>query len=130
MFLTLTLHFIDVNTAYFNYKKQIKIHFLDPLFYDAISLWTGVKKPDEPIIVEGVVASHLSRIYNIGYTEVVKEEIDVVTLPEVVGYEVKYRERARQVKVIAGKMKKVITLSKTGENDTIPVHLFLAERVV
>ncbi|PVU74651.1 AAA family ATPase [Sulfolobus sp. SCGC AB-777_G06] len=127
MFLTLTLHFIDVNTAYFNYKKQIKIHFLDPLFYHAISLWTGVKKPDEPIIVEGVVASHLSRIYNIGYTEVGKEEIDVVTLPEVVGYEVKYRERARQVKAIAGKMKKVITLSKNGENDTVPVYLFLAE---
>ncbi|QXJ28752.1 hypothetical protein J5U23_01621 [Saccharolobus shibatae B12] len=127
MFLTLTLHFIDVNTGYYNYRKQIKIHFVDPLFYDVISTWTGVKRPDDPIIVEGVVASHLSRIYNIGYTEVGKEEIDVVTLPEIIGYEVKYRERAKQVKVIAGKMKKVITLSKHGENDTFPVHLFLAE---
>jgi predicted AAA+ superfamily ATPase len=39
MFLTLTLHFIDVNTGYFNYRKQIKIHFIDPLFYDVVSFW-------------------------------------------------------------------------------------------
>ncbi|WP_252896906.1 DUF4143 domain-containing protein [Metallosphaera hakonensis] len=127
MILTLTLHFIDVNTVYYNYRKQIKIHFVDPMFYDVVSTWTGVKRPDDPIIVEGTVASHLSRIYNIGYTEVGKEEIDVVTLPDVVGYEVKYRERSRQVKVIAGKMKKVITLSRNGDNDTVPVHLFLAQ---
>ncbi|MFP3203684.1 MAG: hypothetical protein RXR43_16195 [Sulfolobus sp.] len=39
MFLTLTLHFIDVNIGYFNYGKQIKIHFIDPLFYDVVSFW-------------------------------------------------------------------------------------------
>ena len=76
-----------------NYRKQIKIHFIDPLFYDVVSTWTGVKKPEDP--VEGVVASHLSRFYTVGYTEVGNEEIGVVTLPDMTGYEVKYREKAK-----------------------------------
>ncbi|BDC17647.1 ATPase [Acidianus sp. HS-5] len=126
MFLTLTLRFVDVNTGYFNYRKQIKIHFIDPLFYDVVATWTGVRRPEDPVIVEGVVASHLSRFYTVGYTEVGNEEIDVITLPDMTGYEVKYREKAKAVKVVAGKMKKVITLSKNGDNDTVPVHLFLA----
>ncbi|BCU66799.1 hypothetical protein HS7_02360 [Sulfolobales archaeon HS-7] len=81
MILTLTLHFVDVNTGYYNYRKQIKVHLLDPLFYDVVSTWTGVKRPDDSIIFEGNVASHLSRIHNAGYTEIGKKEIDVVTLP-------------------------------------------------
>jgi len=50
--------------------------------------------------------------------------VDVVALPEMAGYEVKYGRRAAQP-LSAGKMKKVVVLSKTGVEGATPIPLFL-----
>ncbi|WP_291767551.1 ATP-binding protein [Caldivirga sp. UBA161] len=128
MLLIVALNYIDVNTGNRDYRKLIKVHFIDPFIYRVISLWTGVKPPDDAIIVEGVVASHLSRVSEVGYTVIGSREIDVVSASDFTGYEVKFRERARGVDVKAGKMKKVITISKDTEDiNIIPAHVFLAQ---
>lgn len=126
MFLLLILNFVDPNTGHKIYRKEVKIYITDPFLYDVVSRWTGVKRPDESLIIEGVVASHLARTHDVGYTVIGKQEIDVVTLPDMVGYEVKYSEAPRPVRVIGGKVKRVLTLGKGDGEGVVPVHLFLA----
>ncbi len=127
MFLITVLNYVDVNTGSKDYRKLMKIHFIDPFIYRVISLWTGVKVPDEPIIVEGVVASHLARISDVGYTTVGNREIDIITLSDFTGYEVKYGRGSERLGVKAGRMKRVITISKDVEDvDVTPAHIFLS----
>ncbi len=129
MFLITVLNYIDVNTGgNKDYRKLIKVHFMDPFVYRVVSFWTGVNVPDESIIVEGgVVASHLARISEVGYTTIGSREIDVISLSDFTGYEVKYGRRSEHVSARAGKMKRVITISRDREDvDVIPVHVFLS----
>ncbi|WP_446753000.1 ATP-binding protein [Vulcanisaeta sp. JCM 16161] len=127
MFLITVLNHIDVNTGNKDYRKLIKIHFMDPFIYRVVSFWTGVKVPDESIIVEGVVASHLARISEVGYTTIGSREIDVISLSDFTGYEVKYGRRSEHVSARAGKMKRVITISRDTENvDVVPAYVFLS----
>ncbi|ADN51581.1 ATP-binding protein [Vulcanisaeta distributa] len=127
MFLITVLNYVDVNTGSKDYRKLMKIHFIDPFIYRVISLWTGVKVPDEPIIIEGVVASHLARISDVGYTTVGNREIDIITLSDFTGYEVKYGRGSERPGVRAGRMKRVITISKDVEDvDVTPAHIFLS----
>ncbi|GAB6945150.1 ATP-binding protein [Vulcanisaeta sp. JCM 14467] len=127
MFLITVLNYVDVNTGSKDYRKLIKIHFTDPFIYRVASVWTGVRVPDEPIIVEGVVASHLARTGEVGYTTIGDREIDVVSLRDFVGYEVKYSRGAERLGVRASRMRRVVTISRDVEDiDVIPAHLFLA----
>ena len=127
MFLITVLNYIDVNTGNKDYRKLVKIHFTDPFLYRVISFWTGVKVPDESIIVEGIVASHLARIGEVGYTTIGNREVDVLSLSDFTGYEVKYGRRSERVSIKAGKMKRVITILRDVDGiDTVPAHIFLA----
>ncbi|MGC9153049.1 MAG: ATP-binding protein [Vulcanisaeta sp.] len=127
MFLITVLNYVDVNTGNKDYRKLVKIHFTDPFLYRVISFWTGVKVPDESIIVEGIVASHLARIGEVSYTTIGNREIDVLSLSDFTGYEVKYGRRSERVSIKAGKMKRVITISRDVDSiDIVPAHIFLA----
>ncbi len=127
MFLITVLNYIDVNTGNKDYRKLVKIHFTDPFLYRVISFWTGVKVPNESIIVEDIVASHLARIGEVGYTTIGNREVDVLSLSDFTGYEVKYGRRSERVSIKAGKMKRVITILRDVDGiDTVPAHIFLA----
>lgn len=60
------------------HRKNRKIHFTDPLAYRALCAYTGAQ-PDEAALVEGVVASHLSRFWDTHYWRD-GTEVDVVAL--------------------------------------------------
>lgn len=73
-----------------DYKKNKKIHILDPFLYHVISFYTGVGVLEEQI-VESTVVSHLSRVSDVFYWKN-KSEVDVVVLikDKQVGFEVKW----------------------------------------
>lgn len=130
LFLAKVLYFIEPNKATEVFYKQRKVHLIDPFLYHLFSYWCMTPSPKESIIVESVVASHLSRKFNVGYWKN-KQEIDVV-MPlknKLLGIEVKWQEKPEFFKLSVGKMKKVITLTKNvlaEEPTAIPVSLFLA----
>lgn len=124
MHLALVLNYVDVFKGVKDFRKMVKVHFTDPFLYDVVARWTGAGKLEVSAVVEGVVASHLSRKFEVGYTVVGRREVDVVALPEMAGYEVKYGRRAAPP-LSAGKMKKVVVLSKTGVEGATPIPLFL-----
>ncbi|MDI6825639.1 MAG: hypothetical protein QMD36_00360 [Candidatus Aenigmarchaeota archaeon] len=99
----------------------------DPFLYHIFSQWCLTKKPEESIIVESTVASHLARKFNIGYWKN-KREIDVVVFgKELFGVEVKYKEKAEFAKTRVGRIRSVITLTKNEFNEkplAIPVKFF------
>ncbi|MHA1439952.1 MAG: DUF4143 domain-containing protein [Promethearchaeota archaeon] len=72
-----------------NYRKNKKIHFIDPFTYKVLSGFTNVDVLDETI-AESVVATHFSRICPTFYQRN-SAEIDVVGIinQEPVGFEVK-----------------------------------------
>ncbi|AEC51962.1 hypothetical protein PNA2_1045 [Pyrococcus sp. NA2] len=126
-FIVKVLYNFDPNTLEPNFKREKKIHFVDPFLYHLFSRWCLIEEPSEDKIVESVVASHLARRYEVGYWRDGRE-IDVVTR-EGIGFEVKWRENAKPSKLRVGKIKEVITLSKddfSSEPLMIPAYLFLA----
>lgn len=60
------------------HRKNKKIHFADPFIYNVLSKYTGTK-PNESSIVEGTVASHLSREYDTFYWRN-GSEVDIVAV--------------------------------------------------
>ncbi len=72
------------------YRKNKKVHFIDPFIYHALSSYVKVDVYDETI-VESVVASHLMRIHDIFYWKD-GSEVDIVALVGdiQVGFEVKW----------------------------------------
>jgi len=57
-------------------RKNRKIHFSDPLVYHTFSIFSRANI-DEPAMVEGLVASHLSRRYDVYYRKN-GSEVDVI----------------------------------------------------
>ena len=126
-FIVKVLPYLDPNTLEPNYKKEKKVHLTDPFLYHLFSKWCLVEEPGIDKIVEGVVASHLARRYEVGYWRN-SSEIDIVTR-EGVGFEVKWRKNPGASKAYVGKIREVITLSKEGFSRDplmIPAYVFLA----
>ncbi len=129
MYLTKTLNYIDPNKAIEIPYKNRKIHLTDPLLYKTIARWCFTAKPQKSVIAESIVASHLSRKYEVGYWKN-RREIDIVVRHnwELQGVEVKYGEKtAKNIKI--GKMKGVITLTRkkySTNPPAIPISIFLA----
>ena len=72
------------------YRKNKKIHITDPFLYSTLAYFTGEEVLEE-IIVESVVASHLSRVTNVYFWKN-KSEIDIIAEmnKEQIGIEVKW----------------------------------------
>jgi predicted AAA+ superfamily ATPase len=83
------LNFIDP-TGRVVYRKNRKVHFIDPFVHRTLAEYCGLRV-DEGALVEGVVASHLARRYKVGYWRN-GGEVDclVVDDGEVYGFEVKW----------------------------------------
>jgi predicted AAA+ superfamily ATPase len=99
---------------------------VDPFVYRAFTSWTLTDVPEESKLVESVVISHLSRLYDTFCTKV-RGEIDAVVKigKEMVGFEVKFGN-VKAEKRILGRMRRVFVLSRDRVNDSvIPVSAFL-----
>jgi len=72
------------------YRKNKKIHFIDPLIYHVLSKYTKEKVYEEQM-VESVVVSHLSRLTDVYFWKN-KSEVDVIAIvnKKQVGFEVKW----------------------------------------
>ncbi|BDB99979.1 ATP-binding protein [Saccharolobus caldissimus] len=108
-------------------RKEKKFYFIDPFIYKAFSFWTLTNLPDETKLIESVVISHLSRIYDTFYIKA-KGEIDAVikSKEEIIGFEVKFGNVKAEKKIL-GRMKRVYILSKDKvDYNVIPVSIFLA----
>ena len=125
LYLLKTIEVINVDTGLPIPRKQKKFYFIDPFIYHAFSNWTMTKPPDESKLIEAVIVSHLSRLYDVYYVKS-DNEIDVVVNAngEYWGIEVKYGRVRRK---ILGKVKKFIYVSRDEVGDNvIPAPLFLA----
>lgn len=89
MYIVKVFYHINPNKS-INYRKNKKIHCLDPFIYRVLTDYTNIDFLDENI-VESVVATHFSRIYPSYYWKN-SSEIDVVSIinQEPVGFEVKW----------------------------------------
>jgi len=106
--------------------KEKKFYFIDPFIYRAFSFWTLSELPDESKLIESVVISHLSRVYETFYTKVRGEVDAVIKDRELIGFEVKFGKVKAERKVL-GRMKRVYVLSKDrADENVIPVSLFLS----
>ena len=70
------------------FRKNRKVHFIDPLLYQAFSRYTGVEAREETVL-EATVASHLARRGDVYYWKNARE-VDVVLREKgkVYGFEV------------------------------------------
>jgi predicted AAA+ superfamily ATPase len=122
MFIVKILYYLDLNKIVSSFKKNRKVCFADPLFFYLFSDVCLSKVPDESVIVENVVISHLSRRFEVLYWKN-KREIDVIAKDKkLIGFEIKRKEKI-------GKLEDVICLTKNilnKEKNLIPVSLFLA----
>jgi predicted AAA+ superfamily ATPase len=130
LFISKILYFIEPTKIIANFKKNRKIHFTDPFFFYLFSDLCFTKIPEESIIVENVIAAHIARKYETFYWSN-KSEIDIVAREKdkLFGFEVKWSEKVKQKKIILGKMKQLIILSKKEydvANLIIPASVFLA----
>ncbi|MEJ2776145.1 ATP-binding protein [Sulfolobaceae archaeon RB850M] len=107
-------------------RKGKKFYFIDPFIYRSFAFWTLTNLPEESKLVESVVISHLSRIYDTFYTKA-KGEIDAVIKSgeEMLGFEVKFGNVKAEKKIL-GRMKRVYILSKDKvEGNVVPVSILL-----
>ncbi len=138
MFLTHIAYYLDPNTGFVKFAKNKKIAFIDPLVYRILEDWCLIKMKDpEPVIVEGIVAAHISRVVG-GSTKVGEvyywansTEVDIVarTKEKIIGFEVKWEGKAEEKRLIVGRMKDVFVLSKSTfdpKRNILPIPLFLA----
>ena len=86
--------------------------------------------PDESVLVENVVASHLSRKIDAFYWKNQRETDLVIRSEEIIGFEVRWSEKLGDFsKIKIGKMKNVFCLTKDlidKEKNLLPISLFLA----
>ena len=132
MFLAHISYFIDPDTGLSQFGKNKKISFIDPLTYEVVEEWclAGLKDR-EPTLVEGIVASHISRFTGEVHYWANGTEVDSVARENggLVGFEVKWREKAEAKRLVVGRMKEVFVLSKKtfdAEKGVVPVSVFLA----
>lgn len=123
------LYWINPSSANISFLKNKKVHFTDPFFYDLFSVWCLTKPKAESTIVESIVASHLSRKREVTYWKN-KGEVDVIIKnKELLGFEVKWKEKPEIKRIKMGKLKEIITLTKKTFNRdplAVPVSSFLA----
>lgn len=98
------------------YRKNKKVHILDPFIHNALSYFTKVEV-DEGVKVESLTASHLSRIFETYYWKN-RSEIDIVAIVngQQVGFEVKWGFKSY---VRPRHLRKIFVLDKK----TLPVFL-------
>lgn len=130
LFVIKILYFMDPNTGEFNYSKLRKVYLTDPILYSALSNWSSASRPDDSKIAESVVACHLARVYETGYWSNARE-LDVLIREgvNITGIEIKMKEKPEQVRIVLGRMKNVLTLSRERfepEHKIIPASIFLA----
>lgn len=132
MFVLNISYHVDPNKVLIEFAKNKKIHLIDPLLYKVFEDWCFVKVSEkENKIAESLLASHLSRFFEEIFYWRNKTEIDCVakTNGRLVGFEVKWGERARPKKIFVGKIREVYVLSKKDldvKNKVIPLSVFLA----
>jgi len=130
MFIVKILYHIDLNKMLVNFKKNRKVCFNDPFFFYLFSDICLTKVPDESVIVENIVASHLARKFDVFYWKDGTEIDVVVRTKEPIGFEVKWSEREEDFsKVRVGRVRDVICLTKNSldkDKNLLPVSLFLA----
>ena len=98
------------------YRKNKKVHALDPFLYRTFSYYTGEEVLDETV-VESVVASHLARVFDVYFWRD-GSEVDVIALvgQKQLGFEVKWGPKSWRK---PGHLKKVFLLSK----ENLPLFL-------
>lgn len=113
MFIVKILYHIDLDKIIPNLKKNRKVCFTDPFFFYLFSDICLIKLPDESVLVENVVASHLSRKFDAFYWKKQREIDVVIRSEEIIGFEVKWSEKVDDFsKIKIGKMKNVFCLTK------------------
>ncbi|MEM5821252.1 MAG: DUF234 domain-containing protein [Candidatus Aenigmatarchaeota archaeon] len=131
MFIVKTLYFLDLENLLPNFKKNRNVHFIDLFYFHLFFEVSFAKLPEELIIVESIVASHLARKFEVFYWKN-KREIDVIAIDKEgnsLGFEVKWKETKEDYsKIRVGKIKSVICLSKSmdKEKNIIFLPAFLA----
>lgn len=133
MFVLLISYFIDPSSSVIQFGKRKKFHLLDPLFFQIFEDWCLVRvRERESVIAENTLASHLFRRFgkDVFYWKN-RFEIDCVVRKgeELVGLEVKWREKAGGRKAVIGRIKRIYVLSKNTldlEKKVIPLSIFLA----
>jgi len=132
LFVAKVLYWIDPHKLVADFKKNRKVHFIDPFFFYLFSDLCLSKVPEESVLVEAIVASHLARKFDVFYWKNGRE-IDVVVGDgkKVMGFEVKWKERVKRdfSRFYIGKIKDIICLTKneiSKEKNFIPVSIFLS----
>lgn len=130
LFVAKVLYYINPNDMTVNFAKNRKIALIDPFFFKLFNRWTFSKIPEESVIVENIVASHLARNFEVFYWKN-RSEIDVVIRIKdgLLGFESKYSSKPRIKKLKVGKLKKIVTLTKDYFDEdklAVPVSVFLA----
>ncbi|MEL9989948.1 MAG: ATP-binding protein [Thermoproteus sp.] len=98
LFILKQLYWIDPYTLAEDYRKERKIHLLDPAMYRAFAQWANAPAPGPEALLEAVVAMHLARRHRVGYWRD-SREIDVVVPDLGLGIEVKWGRAGRGGKV-------------------------------
>ncbi|MEM2122407.1 MAG: hypothetical protein QXE79_02095 [Candidatus Bathyarchaeia archaeon] len=128
LFIVKNVYFIEPNRNIEIFSKERKVHLTDPFLYHVFSNWCSMKAPEEPVVIESVVASHLARRHKIGYWKN-NFEIDIVLPEKLIGLEVKWRRKTALKARKVGKYREVIYLTKDEFNDhpvAVPVSAFLS----
>lgn len=132
MFIAKTLYWVDPYKLIFSFKKNRKVVFTDPFFFHLFSDICLTKLPDEAVIVENIVASHLARKYEVFYWKDGRE-INIIARDkhEALGFEVKWRGKVKgnYSKVKVGKVKCTICLTEKEidrRRNLLPIQLFLS----
>ncbi len=100
-----------------DYRKNKKIHLLDPFLYRVLSRYTGVEVLTETL-VESAVAMHLARRYDVYYYRGGEYEVDIVVRHGDldVGYEVKWGVRR-------GRRSRLLSSYHLLDRESIPIFL-------
>jgi predicted AAA+ superfamily ATPase len=130
LYIVKILYHLDLQKLIASFKKNRKVCFTDPFFFHLFADICLSRVPEESIILENIVASHLAREHDVFYWKN-KEEIDVIVKSkELNGFEVKWKEKAGDYsRLKLGKLKDVFCLTKEEMNkqkNVLPVSLFLS----
>jgi predicted AAA+ superfamily ATPase len=130
LFVAKILYYFDLGKEMPSFRKKRKVCFMDPFFFNLFADVCLTRLPNESIIVENVVASHLARKFEVFYWKN-KREIDIVARENgLIGFEVKWTEEAEDYsKIKIGKLKDIFCLTKNKldrEKNLLPISIFLA----
>jgi len=130
LFIVKVLYYINPNDLNISFSKNRKVVFLDPFYFRLFNRWFFSPIPEESVIVENVLASHIARKFEAYYWKN-DREIDVVVRSgnNLIGFESKYSSKPEVREIKVGKLKKVVTLTKDyfdEEKLAMPISIFLA----